>query len=127
MTGNQNIHAVIVFFSAVINVCLNAIMIPAWGINGAAVATCITTVVWNLWMSVIAHRRIGVVAFVLPGRIFVLCMVLTGCCYYLFNRLWGIYVGTVLFVLMYLVLAMWKGVRGYERGFVLEAARKIKR
>jgi O-antigen/teichoic acid export membrane protein len=48
MTGNQKIAAINVFFSAIINIFLNLVLIPRYGINGAAFATFVSTVISNL-------------------------------------------------------------------------------
>jgi O-antigen/teichoic acid export membrane protein len=44
---------------ALLNVVLNAVLIPPFGLLGAAVATAIATATWNLWMLVEVHRRHG--------------------------------------------------------------------
>ncbi|MGL5796320.1 MAG: flippase [Waterburya sp.] len=48
MTGHQNYTAIAVAFSAVLNIILNFILIPQWGINGAAVATAISLFLINI-------------------------------------------------------------------------------
>lgn len=48
MTGNESKAASGLALSAVLNVVLNALLIPIWGIEGAAAATAISTVMWNL-------------------------------------------------------------------------------
>lgn len=59
MTGHQKVAARIVAFSALGNLCLNAVLIPPWGIWGAAIATTISIVVWNTWMIISAQRLVG--------------------------------------------------------------------
>lgn len=48
MTGNETKAAYGIALSAILNVFLNALLIPNWGIEGAAVATATSTIVWNL-------------------------------------------------------------------------------
>lgn len=48
MTGNQNYFRNAMIISAFINIILNYILIPLYGIFGAALATAISTVTWNL-------------------------------------------------------------------------------
>jgi len=48
MTGNQNVFRNIVFFAAAINVGINLLLIPRYGINGAATAAMISIVAWNI-------------------------------------------------------------------------------
>ncbi|MGH1355085.1 MAG: polysaccharide biosynthesis C-terminal domain-containing protein [Thalassovita sp.] len=60
MTGNENFAMRGVLISALLNVLLNLMLIPRFGIEGAAAATLISTVTWNLllWRSV--RRHVGV-------------------------------------------------------------------
>lgn len=60
MTGHQTQAAVIVFASAVANIALNAILIPRFGLMGAASATAATTALWNIAMLVFVHRKLGI-------------------------------------------------------------------
>lgn len=50
MTGFEKDTAVGRTLGALLNVALNAAFIPIWGIEGAAVATSISVVVWNLFL-----------------------------------------------------------------------------
>lgn len=60
MTGHERDTARSVGIAAVVNVVLNAILIPVWGINGAATATATSLVVWNLILAVQVVRRLGI-------------------------------------------------------------------
>ncbi|WP_420569035.1 polysaccharide biosynthesis C-terminal domain-containing protein [Thalassovita sp.] len=57
MTGHERQAMRGVLISALLNVALNVALIPPFGIEGAAVATLISTAVWNLllWWSVRRH------------------------------------------------------------------------
>lgn len=48
MTGQQNIFFRIIFMAAILNIVLNVFLIPPYGPLGAAIATLITVVFWNL-------------------------------------------------------------------------------
>lgn len=48
MTGHENYTAIGVGTSALLNVILNLLLIPSWGIEGAAVATASSTILWNI-------------------------------------------------------------------------------
>ena len=56
MTGHQNQAALIIGAGALANIVLNAILIPRYGLVGAAVATSISTVFWNMSMLVYVLR-----------------------------------------------------------------------
>ena len=58
MTGHQNTAAKILIFVATGNLVLNASLIPAFGIEGAAVATASSRVAWNLLMFWAVWRRL---------------------------------------------------------------------
>jgi len=66
MTGNQNIFSKILFLGAILNVVLNLILIPRYGINGAAVASMSSLILWNLSMVLVVKKRFGFYTFYIP-------------------------------------------------------------
>ncbi len=68
MTGNQNIYAKILLFGAILNVALNLILIPKYGVNGAATASMSSLIVWNLSMVLIVKKKFGFYTFYNPFR-----------------------------------------------------------
>jgi len=71
MTGNHNATAFILFLSAVVNIVLNAFLIPIWGIRGAAAATAITNAFWNIAMVLYVRRKLNFDPTILSIRAFV--------------------------------------------------------
>lgn len=65
MTGHQVQSLRILGLVAVINIVLNATLIPLYGMIGAAVATAVTTVLWNLMMRRAIREYLGIEASVL--------------------------------------------------------------
>ena len=59
MTNNQLIFQYIFLFATVINVVLNFILIPKYGINGAAIASLISTVFWNILSVCVVKKKLG--------------------------------------------------------------------
>lgn len=59
MTGHQSTAARIFAASAAISVVLNVLLIPVFGIAGAAVANLISVVVWNLILLLFLKRRLA--------------------------------------------------------------------
>jgi O-antigen/teichoic acid export membrane protein len=53
---------------AIANIVLNAALIPRWGLDGAALASATSMILWNVWLSVLAYKRLGVHSTAL-GRI----------------------------------------------------------
>lgn len=70
MTGHQQKALYIMIFAAVANVVLNLLLIPPLGIEGAAIATITTKVLWNVLMYVYVKNQLGIdsTAFVLLAR-----------------------------------------------------------
>jgi len=50
MTNNESYSARILLFSTVINIGLNIIMIPVYGIEGAAYASVVSVIFWNIFL-----------------------------------------------------------------------------
>lgn len=60
MTGHQKQSMKVFAWSAAINIVGNAIAIPLFGRVGAAIATSLTMIVWNIWLSVLVVKYIGI-------------------------------------------------------------------
>lgn len=60
MTGHEKDAALGVGISTGVNIALNATLIPKWGMEGAAVATGISIVIWNLVMIWFIRKRIDI-------------------------------------------------------------------
>jgi O-antigen/teichoic acid export membrane protein len=59
MTGHERDAARGVALSALVNVALNALLIPRWGMNGAAAASAASLITWNVLLAILVHRRLG--------------------------------------------------------------------
>jgi len=62
MTGHERDTARGVAIAAVLNIIVNAMLIPKFGMQGAAVASVISLITWNILMFIWVYRRIGVVS-----------------------------------------------------------------
>jgi O-antigen/teichoic acid export membrane protein len=60
MTGHQLPCAQVFFVSAVVNVILNAIAIPRLGMLGAAIATALSMMLWNVWLHALVVKYLNV-------------------------------------------------------------------
>lgn len=60
MTGHQNQSAMFLGAAVVLNIILNAVLIPVYGIDGAAIATLASVVVFRVAITVYVKARIGV-------------------------------------------------------------------
>lgn len=69
MTGYERDTAWGVAIAAVSNVLLNALLIPPFGLQGAALATAITLIVWNIVLRYLVHKRLGIESSIIGARI----------------------------------------------------------
>ena len=53
---------------AISNIMLNIILIPKYGINGAAVASMCSLSFWNLSMVLVVKKQFGFLTFYIPFR-----------------------------------------------------------
>jgi len=60
MTGNERYTALSVAIAAILNIILNLIFIPVWGIEGAASATVISMLVWNMLLVYWTYKLLGI-------------------------------------------------------------------
>jgi O-antigen/teichoic acid export membrane protein len=60
MTGYERDAAMCVGISAVLNMILNAFLIPKWGLEGAAAATTTTVMFWNILLAILLYKRLGI-------------------------------------------------------------------
>lgn len=59
MTGHQRSVRTILVVTTLLNIALNAILIPVAGIEGAAWATTFSTLVWNIWGWRVVKKKLG--------------------------------------------------------------------
>ena len=65
MTGHEKDAALLAFAAAVVNVALNGILIPKFGTQGAAIATAISSCIWNtlMWLRVRSKIKVNTSIF----------------------------------------------------------------
>jgi O-antigen/teichoic acid export membrane protein len=62
MTGHEKDALNGIIMSAVLNLVLNAVLIPPFGIVGSAIATAFSYLMWNLLLAFVLYRRLNLVA-----------------------------------------------------------------
>lgn len=67
MCGLHKQHQYIVVFTAILNALINYLLIPKYGILGAAIANTISTGVWNILMVIIVKNKLGFWTFYRPN------------------------------------------------------------
>ncbi len=67
MTNHQIALQYIMIISLLLNISLNYLLIPLYGINGAAAASTLSLILWNIAGGIFFHRRYGINTFHLPG------------------------------------------------------------
>jgi O-antigen/teichoic acid export membrane protein len=60
MTGHERIAAIGVGISAVLNIILNVLLIPKWGVVGASIATASSMITSNILLAIWVHKTIGI-------------------------------------------------------------------
>ncbi len=60
MTGYERKTAIGVGLAAVLNIILNALLIPLWGLNGAAIATFTSLVAWNVLLFIQVYKNLRI-------------------------------------------------------------------
>jgi O-antigen/teichoic acid export membrane protein len=60
MTGHQKEASRVLGTAALLNIVLNVVLIPMYGMIGAAFATAFTTVLWNIALVVLVRKRLGI-------------------------------------------------------------------
>ena len=63
MTGRQNIFQVILILAVVLNFTLNYMLVPVYGMNGAAFSYVISMFFWNLLTAIIIYRKDKIAVF----------------------------------------------------------------
>ncbi|MAH05760.1 MAG: flippase [Pseudomonadota bacterium] len=66
MTGRQKVGSICIAISTAVNIGLNAALIPNYGINGAAIATAISILVWNVMLAIYVWRDLKVNCTAIP-------------------------------------------------------------
>ncbi len=66
LSGNEKNLSLIFGFGLIINICLNYLLIPIYGIEGAAFSTMIGVLVWNIGAGVACSKYFGRHVFYLP-------------------------------------------------------------
>ncbi|NEQ80300.1 MAG: oligosaccharide flippase family protein [Moorea sp. SIO2I5] len=67
MTGHQNKSLPVFIYATILNIVLNAIAIPLIGGVGAAIATAFSKALWNIWLSFLVVKYVGVSPLVFRG------------------------------------------------------------
>ena len=66
MTDNQKLFQYIIFLSLLINIVLNYLLIPTYSFEGAAIASAISLITWNIISIIFVYKKLNIVTFYLP-------------------------------------------------------------
>ncbi|NPA52252.1 MAG: flippase [Aquificae bacterium] len=66
MTGNQRVLQNIILLSIIINVILNFLLIPSYGILGASISTSFSMFIWNLLGAIFVKQKFNILTFYIP-------------------------------------------------------------
>lgn len=65
MTGHHYYAALIVGVTMLVNLAMNYTLIPPFGIEGAAIASTVSLILWNVWMLVYVRYKLGLRSMVI--------------------------------------------------------------
>jgi len=66
MTDREQILRNTTIIAALTNLILNYVLIPEYGINGAAFSTAISGILWNLLCVIYIYKKMGILVIYLP-------------------------------------------------------------
>lgn len=66
MVGKQTIFQNILILAAIINISLNYFLIPIYGINGAAIASAVSGILWNILMIIYIKKEFNFYTIYIP-------------------------------------------------------------
>ena len=66
MTSHQKVYGFILFLGALLNVILNYILIPRYGIDGAGIASMTSLIFWNISMVLVVRKKFGFYTLYIP-------------------------------------------------------------
>lgn len=69
MTGQERVAARVTLVVVILNLSLNAVLIPHFGLIGAALATALAGVAWNVTLFVLVRRRLHIQPSIFSGRL----------------------------------------------------------
>jgi O-antigen/teichoic acid export membrane protein len=69
MTGKQKVFSKILMTALCVNIFLNAILIKIYGINGAAIATSSSYILWNTASVVYIYKKLNILTIIFPKKI----------------------------------------------------------
>lgn len=119
MTGRQFIFMKVLFVGALFNIGLNYFLIPntnpfsiygIYGINGAAVASMLSVIIWNLTMVYFVKRDFGFYTFYIPLKLFLLIAIAL-----LFYVIWNGANPGLTIILIFLILVLIRSIRRKQK------------
>jgi O-antigen/teichoic acid export membrane protein len=67
MTGHHTICLKVFVMNAIAHIGIACVLIPAFGLNGAAIATALSVATWNIALAYFVRRRLGIWSFAAPS------------------------------------------------------------
>lgn len=64
MTGNQNVFLRVYLFASFTDIFLNILLVPKFGLVGAATASAVSTIILNAFLYVLVRKKLGIKASV---------------------------------------------------------------
>ena len=113
MTGGHRVYMKVTVIGGILNIVLNVILIPLYGIIGAAISTAFCLIAVDITCIFIIHKRLSIITFARGLRFDVVFLTLVGSIYLLFHHN-NFHLGEHLLLIAALTVYMWKSIRNHD-------------
>lgn len=113
MTGGHKVYMKVTIIGGILNIVLNVILIPLYGITGAAAATAFCLIMVDITCIFIIHKRLSILTLARGLKFDVVFLALVGSIYLLFQYN-DFHLGQHLLLIAALTVYMWKSIKNHD-------------
>jgi O-antigen/teichoic acid export membrane protein len=113
MTGEHKMYMKITIIGGIINIILNIVLVPRFGMIGAAIATAFCLSMVDIICIFIIHRKLSVLTLAKGLKIDILFIVIVSFIYLLLNYS-GFYTGQHILLFVALCVYLWKSITNHD-------------
>jgi len=113
MTGGHKVYMKVTIMGGILNIVLNVILIPSYGIIGAAAATAFCLIMVDITCIFIIYKRLSILTLARGLKFDMVFLGLVGGIYLLLHH-YDFYLGQHLLLIAALTVYMWKSIRNHD-------------
>jgi O-antigen/teichoic acid export membrane protein len=113
MTGEHRIYMKITIIWGIINIILNMVLVPHFGMIGAATATAFCLSMIDIICIIVIHKRLSVLTLAKGLKFDIVFIIIVAAIYVIFNYS-GFYIGQHLLLFVALTVYLWKTVSNHD-------------